>query len=420
MKIINLHLSWRLFIVVSVILSLTACKKNTNTGNTKTYTIYTPVYQSKAAALAAINGKVSQPVQHAGKLYIKDNFIYLNEVNKGIHIIDNSNAANPVQIAFLSIPGNLDIAIKGNTLYADMYTDLLALDISNPRQARITGTVPDFFTGRVYVNGHPSTIDDQIAADWLERDTTVLVEQYTGNGCDFCPMFDGNPVAFANAATRTGTAGSMAGMVLMNEHLYAITEMHSLSIVDISTAAVPVKKSEFFAGYDLQTVFPFEGKLFLGSAVGMFMYDVTDPENPLPAGEFTHGRACDPVITDGQYAYVTLHAGDGCGGDANELHVIDVSHLPQSQLVKTYQLTKPTGLAKDGNMLFICDQTAVRIYNAANPAQLQLLQQISSNEPYDIIVQNNRAMVVCSNGLYQYDYSNINHIRQLSFMPVKR
>jgi hypothetical protein len=152
----------------------------------------------------------------------------------------------------------------------------------------------------------------------------------------------------------------------------------------------------------------------------MFMYDVADPENPLPAGEFTHGRACDPVITDGQYAYVTLHAGDGCGGDANELHVIDVSHLPQSQLVKTYQLTKPTGLAKDGNMLFICDQNAVKIYNAANPAQLQLLQQINSNEPYDIIVQNNRAMVVCSNGLYQYDYSNVNHIRQLSFMPVKR
>ena len=51
------------------------------------------------------------------------------------------------------------------------------------------------------------------------------------------------------------------------------------------------------------------------------MYDVSNPVQPVKLGEFAHGRACDPVITDGNYAYVTLHAGDGCGGDANELHV---------------------------------------------------------------------------------------------------
>src|SRR6266487_180079 len=92
---------------------------------TKTYTILTPVYKTRSSVLSEINGSSTQLIEHAGKIYIKDNFIFLNDVDKGIHIIDNSDPAHPVQIAFLNIPGNQDIAVKGNTLYADMYNDLL-------------------------------------------------------------------------------------------------------------------------------------------------------------------------------------------------------------------------------------------------------------------------------------------------------
>ena len=422
MKKNTLLITYRLLPVVAVILLFAACKKeNTaNTKATKTYTLYTPIYKPKADALASINANFSQAIVHAGKIYIKDNFIYLNDLNKGIHVFDNSNPSHPVQVAFLSIPGNLDIAIKGNILYADMYSDLLAIDITNPHQARITHTIENFFTGRSYVNGFNVNDNGNIAVDWLERDTTVPADQYPNGGCDFCPInFD--VLAMSAAGVKSsGTAGSMAGMVLMNDHLYAITEMHSLGIVDISNAAVPIFDTSFFAGYDLQTVFPFNDKLFLGSAVGMFMYDVSNPQQPVSLGEFTHGRACDPVIADGHYAYVTLHAGDGCGGTANEMDVIDVSNLQNSQLVKTYQLTKPTGLCKDGNLLFVCDDTEVKVYNAASPGNMQLLKKIKGNQPYDIITGNHKAMVVCSNGLYQYDYTNINNIRQLSFIAAKK
>ncbi len=410
------------FMVMAFTLLFAACKKDTSTNNknTKTYTIITPVYKSKATVLASLNGIASQAIMHAGKIYIKDNFIYLNDLNKGIHVIDNSNPSQPVQIAFLSIPGNLDIAIKGNILYADMYSDLLALDISNPHQARITHTLENFFTGRSYVNGYNVNVDGNIAVEWLERDTTVSVDQYPYTNCDPC-AFDGGILTMNAAGVKSsGMAGSMAGMVLMNDHLYAITEMHSLGIVDISNPSLPSLDSNFFAGYDLQTVFPFKGKLFLGSAVGMFMYDVTDPKHPVAAGEFSHGRACDPVIADDHYAYVTLHAGDGCGGDANELHVIDINNLQNAQLVKTYQMTKPTGLSKDDNLLFVCDDTEVKVYNAANPASLQLLKKIKSSGPYDIITGNNKAMIVCNDGLYQYDYSDLNNIRRLSFMAAKK
>jgi hypothetical protein len=299
-----------------------------------------------------------------------------------------------------------------------MYDDLLALDITDLHQVKLTSTLPGFFAGRMRVNGVAANRDGLVAVDWKQKDTTVFVDQMPGN-CDFC-QFDMLTASGANAASSKGVAGSMAGMVLMKDHLYAITEMHSVGIVDISNAAAPKLDSNFFAGVDLQTIFPFEDKLFLGSAIGMFMYDVSDPKHPVSIGEFQHGRACDPVITDGSYAYVTLHAGDGCGGDANELHVIDIKDLPHSELVKTYPLTKPTGLSKDGDLLFICDGDAVKVYNAAKPGALQLLRPITSNDPYDIIAGNNNALVVCSDGLYQYDYSNINQIRLLSFLPIKK
>ena len=59
------------------------------------------------------------------------------------------------------------------------------------------------------------------------------------------------------------------------------------------------------------------------------------------------------------------------------------------------------------------------MYDASDPADLKLLKQIESNEPYDVIAGNRNALVVAKNGLYQYDYSDVNKIRQLSIIPVK-
>jgi hypothetical protein len=409
----NLSFLLPAFIIAGCVL-FSACSKDENK-TTETYTIYSnPVYKSKADVLAAINGAANTAIQHAGKLYVKGNFIYLNDVNKGIHIIDNSNTLHPVQIAFLSIPGNLDIAIKGNILYADMFTDLLALDITNPHHIKITKTLENFFTGRNYVNGIAANSDGKIAVSWDEKDTTVAVNN---RPVPTDVMFLSSQ---SKSASTPGIAGSMAGMIIVNNYLYAISEMHSLGIVDVSNAAYPKLDSSFFAGFDLQTIYPFEDKLFLGSGIGMFIYDVSDPEHPASLGTFQHGTACDPVITDGKYAYVTLHSGSMCGGVINELDVIDVHDISNSTLVKTYNLSKPTGLCKDGNLLFVCDGNEVKIFDAANPASLILLQQIQSNQPYDVIAANKKLIVVNADGISQYNYNNIFDIRLLSFIAAKR
>lgn len=405
--------------VAYLFILLPGCSKDPH-AKTVTYTIYSPVYKSKADVLASINGASSAATQHAGKLFIKGNFIYLNDVNKGIHIIDNSNAEHPYQVAFLSIPGNLDIAVKDNILYADMYNDLLALDITNPHHVKVANTIKNFFTERAFINGVVTNSDDKTVVDWTEKDTAVTytetpVDIYPG-GCNACEFLTSDQ---AKSYASSGTAGSMAAMILMNNYLYAISERHTLGIVDVSNAAAPELDSSFFAGFDLETIYPFQDKLFLGSDVGTYMYDISNPRQPVAIGQFEHGRACDPVIADGSYAYITLHAGDACGGDSNELDVVNIQDIKNSTLVKKYDLTKPTGLSKDGNLLFVCDSVNVKIFDATNPSQLKLLQQIKSSSPYDVIAANKKLIVVTGDGLYQYDYTDINKIHLLSFIAAR-
>lgn len=410
-----------LFATTCMIVFPTGCiKDKTTSTHTVRYTIMTPVLKPKADVLAAINGNASEAVQQAGKIYIKGRYIYLNEVDKGIHIIDNSNLSKPFQVAFLNIPGNRDIGVKDNILYADMYTDLLAIDISNPRKVTITSRIDNFFIRRNYMYG--SVVDNNyVAVDWIKKDTVIT---YTDRNY----LWEGDMMYALNTATGSvstsgsnGVAGSMASMVLMNDHLYAIREPHSVGIVDISTSASPQLDTTFYAGFDLETIYPFENKLFLGSSVGTFMYDVSDPISPVQLGTFSHGRACDPVVTDGQYAYVTLRGGSACGEASNELNIVDVKDLMHPVLVKTYPLTGPTGLSKDGNLLFVCDdKSGVRVYNASNPDALKQIAAINSKEPYDVITGDKKALIVGKNGLYQYDYSNLNKIRLLSFYSLKQ
>jgi len=383
---------------------------------TYTYTIITPVYKTRAEVFAAINGNIAEPVQAAGKLYIKDRYIYLNEVEKGIHIIDNVDPSNPRQVAFLNIPGNMDIAVKDNILYADTYTDLLAIDISNPKKTTVTKAIPNFFSGRYYSPDANMTITAVI-----KKDTTVTVDTYYPSCMNCMYELASSSAPGYNVPKSNGTAGSMASMVLMNDYLYALRESHSIGIVNIASASTPRLDTTFNAGFDLQTVFPFEDKLFLGSMSGMYMYDMTNPVAPVKLGEFSHGRACDPVVTDGNYAYVTLHAGTSCGGAANELNVIDIKDLMNPVLVKAYGLTSPTGLCKDGNLLFVCDDNSgVRLFDASTAGNLKQLNQIDVKDSYDIIAGNHHAMVVAKDGLYQYDYSDVKNIRKLSFYSTEK
>ena len=159
---------------------------------------------------------------------------------------------------------------------------------------------------------------------------------------------------------------------------------------------------------------------FIGSTTGMHIYKTDNPAAPQHMSTFTHARQCDPVIADDDYAYITLRSGTFCTGASNQLDVVDVSRLDAPKLIRTYPMSNPHGLGKEGDLLFICDGKAgLKVYDAARPGNITLRHTIAMSETYDVICYNKIAIVSAKDGLYQYSYADANNIRLLSKISLK-
>ena len=410
------------FLLIITMLGITACVKNT-CKQKHTYTYFEPVYKTKTEVKANIKSNPARTVENPGKIYILGHFIFLNEVDKGVHVIDDTDPSAPKNIAFIDIPGNVDIAVKENILYADMYADLVAIDITDPNNVKEKKIVDGVFPERYWGNGFAARPGAMIV-DWIKHDTTVdenCEQPYRSNDrMDVLFAANFNKAGAAATPSPVGVGGSMARFTIVNDYMYAVNS-HNLLSISLVNAADPVLKEDIFAGFDIQTIYPFKDYLFLGSMGGMYIFDISNPASPAPKSNFAHATACDPVISDGDYAYVTLRAGTNCGPTANELLVIDVQNLESPSLVKTYSMTSPYGLGKDGDLLFICDgKDGLKAYDAADVQNLQLIKTIGGMETYDVIAMNKVAMVVAKDGLYQYSYADLANIRLLSKININK
>lgn len=207
-------------------------------------------------------------------------------------------------------------------------------------------------------------------------------------------------------------------MTLVGDYLYAIPEEHTVGAVNIADSTNPTAVSSEAFGYDLETIFPIQGNLLVGSKEGVFVYSISNPAQLTEVGEFKHGTACDPVIANSAYAYVTLRSGTDCGGAANELDVLNAQDISNSAQIAAYPMTSPTGMCLDGSLLFVCDSTIVRVFDASNPANLLQLSAVPVNSPKDVIAGNHVMLVVAADGLYQFDYTDPGNITKLSYLAV--
>ena len=89
-----------LLFVVAIAVLFQGCIKD-KCRSTYNYTFYKAVYKTKAEVRANIRSNAPKAIERPGKIYVRAPYIFLNEIDKGIHIIDNSNPANPVNKAII-------------------------------------------------------------------------------------------------------------------------------------------------------------------------------------------------------------------------------------------------------------------------------------------------------------------------------
>lgn len=420
-------------LLLTVLVAFQSCVKDRCT---QTYSYFSPVYKTSEAVRANIKSNEPKTLERTGKLYIRGNYIFLNEVDKGIHVINNTNPANPVNVAFIDIPGNMDMAVKGNMLYADAYTDLMTIDITDPLKAKLLSVTENAFPYRQYYGAFYADTS-MVIVDWVKRDTTIDMD--CGNGGFFgielnkkeAFMYNdvlaytnasGSAQNFSSSASVSpfGVGGSMARFTIVENYLYAVT-LSNLNVFSIAAPQNPSFNNTKAIGMNIETIYPFKNKLFIGSTSGMFIYDISNGGDPVKQGSFAHVASCDPVIADDAYAYVTLRSGNSCNGFTNQMEVLDIADVNNPSLVKIYPMTNPFGLSKDGNLLFICDGAdGLKIYDAADVNNIKLITTVGGFTAYDVIARNGVALVVSTDGLHQYSYSNVNDVQLLSKIQIAK
>lgn len=218
----------------------------------------------------------------------------------------------------------------------------------------------------------------------------------------------------------SGTGGSLARFTIVDNHLYTV-DHQTLKVFDVSTSENPEFIKSMDVGFGIETIFPNDKLLFLGSQFGMYIYSIESPAAPEFISLYEHVFSCDPVVVEGNYAYVTLHSLESwCGRMSNELQIIDISNIYSPKLVQNYQMDNPLGLGIDNGELFICDNS-LKIYDATDPLNL-IFKQSFNIEAFDVIPLNGLLLVIGENGLYQYSYSGseITFLSKIEKEPTKK
>ena len=393
-----------------------------------------PLYLSYDELRSSVAEEQNVDLKNPGKIYFKDNFIFIVEELKGIHVFDNTDPSSPEKKVFIKLPGVVDISISGYILYADSFVDLVVLDLENMDNIHEVGRIKDIlpYTVPPVENEFPMAYVDEtkgVVIGWELKTIKEKVDYdpypypypiYWRSGIEFMDKANSSGASSGISGNGIGIGGSMARFGIKEKILYLL-DNNSLKIFDITNKTLPSKINEIYPGWNVETMFLTENKMFLGTTTGMVIFDISNPVSPVSRSFFWHATSCDPVIVDDTLAYITLRTGTNCGGNQNTLDVVSIKNIDQPTTVMTYGMTNPHGLGKDGNLLFICDGSAgLKIFDASDPRQItgHLLFTYPDIHAFDVIPIGNVLVMIGDDGLYQYNYADIQQITLLSKISV--
>ncbi|MDR1582094.1 MAG: hypothetical protein LBS55_02360 [Prevotellaceae bacterium] len=223
-----------------------------------------------------------------------------------------------------------------------------------------------------------------------------------------------------------GKGGSMARFCIAGDFLFTV-DQNNLNTFEISDPKDPVlyKGRTQDLGFGIETIFPMDSLLFIGTQIGMYIYRITNRGFTQYLSHTEHIRSCDPVVAQGDYAYITLNSNNvGCGRISNVLQIYDITDLQHPIFIREIPgFTSPMGLGIDGDKLFVCDN-GLKVYDITNrtlPEQIDDLHSAGLHDvegAYDVITNDGFLILVAASGIYQLDYTG-ETLRLLSKIDVK-
>lgn len=355
--------------------------------------------------------ETSQSVVNPGKIYIGDSFLLIGEEGEGIHVVDNQDRANPIFTSFLNISGNREYFVNGDYLYAESYYDMLKIDISDLSDIKIVSRAKNAIQEE-FKDENNNTL---IGFNYSEKTVTLdenddFMEEIIG---DQRVYFDFAKNIIPNASVPSSFAGSSSSqygtvnrITKYKDHIYTVSNNNMIIINDEQFASEHVRIENLMEG--METIFPKDDHLFIGSRTSMSIYNIESPTTPNEVAEFEHATSCDPVLPIDNVSYVTLRTADFslCPGNINALLVIDVSDLSNPVQLQEIQMQSPFGMSVIGVNLYVGEgENGLKVFDVNDRKNPVLIQSIEDIEAYDIIAdpQNSEIIFIAGpNGIDQY------------------
>lgn len=417
----------RLLILFSMLgIALTSCEDK----RLQTYMANVPVYLSYDDLRSSYEVSSGVDLEKPGKIYFYGSHMFINEYQKGIHVVDLSDPSRPELKAFIDVPGNVDMAIRNDRLYADSYVDLLVIDISDPEQPVLENRVEDLFEYIIppYDYNYPLDEIDQEKGVITAFELKKITREYHDYPYPW-PIFWNYRLeaSFADAGAggangnTYGVGGSMARFIAYDDYLYALESSWKLKSINLSDTDHPVVEKEISLWGNVETVFIADAYLYVGTSNGMHILDLVNPSAPKLLSTYQHITACDPVVVEGDRAYVTLRAGNLCGGNQDLLEVVNIADKYNPRRLSSFSMTEPYGLGIDRGTLFVCEgEYGLKVYDATyeNSITSHLIAAFPGINAYDVIPLEDFLFMIGEDGFYIYDYGDLNNIRILGSLLI--
>ncbi|WP_026710086.1 LVIVD repeat-containing protein [Flavobacterium filum] len=394
------------WIIAISLFMFTAC--NDEEGNNETAKFAVPIVKTLSEIRNSITIESAQPTQSDGKIYVTQSLLFYVAQESGIHVFDNSNPQNPQNMIFINLEGVHDIAIKGNYLYADNFVDLVVFDISDLNNITLVRTVENVLE---FYPAYPEeaeyyAYEDYPGVNEIMVGFRIEVRQKP-NHDEMILANDAFSGLESSSGGAIGTGGSFAKFQINNNALYTV-ENFELNVFNISNPTQTffdksIYMTEWLGGGVFETLFKQKEFLFIGSTNGMYIVNAFDEFNPFFVSGFSHATACDPVVVHANTAYITVRGGSTCGAIEDQVNVIDITNIENPTLISTYLLSQPYGLGIRNNVLYVCADGNLNVFDATNSAEL-VLQNTYNDQVKDVIALDTHLIAVGINKIVQYSY----------------
>lgn len=333
-----------------------------------------------------------------GNIYTYGKYLLVAEKFKGIHILDNSNPANPIKLKFIGLKGNENFIIKNNYIIADNGPDILSIDFSNLNDIKIVDRQVNVNTSKI--RGNQFIVGQNVSIQKVKKE------------CDNnnSGIFLSQSSSDASSASAVGQGGSMSKFASLGNFLYIVNNSELIP-VEISNPAKPITNPKLkLTSENVETLFPYKKYLYMGTSNGILIYNTEGSENsPRYISTISHVFGCDPVIVSDDVAFSTIRGGTSCRNvSVNELNLYNVFNPSNSYFLRSFGMEEPYGLGIKDDLLFICQGfKGLFVYDYDKSTNnISLRHSYPDIHAFDVIVNGNTLIITADNGLFQFDISN--------------